>query len=36
MSCPDTNNTRRSDSGYLIVVILYILLAIMLSGFISY
>lgn len=36
MSCPDTNNTRRCGSGYLIVVILYILLAIMLSGFVSY
>ncbi len=35
MSCSD-NNTKRSGSGYLIVVILYILLAIMLSGFVSY
>jgi len=36
MSCPDTNNTRRCGNGYLIVVILYILLAIMLSCFGSY
>ena len=36
MSCPNNDNTRRCGSGYLIVVILYILLAIMLSGFVSY
>ena len=35
MSCPE-NNTRKSGSGYLVVVILYILLAIMLCGCISY
>lgn len=35
MSC-ESNDTRKGSSGYLIVVILYILLAIMITGFCSY
>lgn len=34
MSCD--NEIRKGSSGYLIVIILYILLAIMITGFCSY
>lgn len=39
MSCPENNTVtgcRRGNNGYLIIIILYILLAIILGGIVSY
>lgn len=40
MSCPEShnscNNTSKRSNGYLVIIILYILLAIILGGVIAY
>lgn len=36
MSCPENSVTSRRGNGFVIIIILYILLAIILGGAISY
>lgn len=36
MSCPEGNTTLRRGNGFVIIIILYILLAIILGGAIRY
>ena len=36
MSCPENNNCKRGNNGFVFIIVLYILLAIILGGAIVY